>query len=210
MFGLRGLRQHQRPSQPRIGDGAELRARFFLRLADAGEVALHVLAALDVVGLVVQQAVDLGVEHHGRELDIGAIDEVAEDLVVIAVIALLALGALDVLANALAQGVDGVEALADLLGEVVVELRQHFFLRLGDMDGEVRLLAGELLARHVRGHRQVELDRLALLVAEQLFLEAGEDHVAFLGELDLRVLLVDELLFADHRLDVDAGDIAPL
>ena len=75
----------------------------------------------------------------------------------VAVVQLLLLRLLDVLADALAQRVHRLEALADGLRELFVELGQHLFLRLDDGHGEVRLLAGELLAVDVLRHGQVEL-----------------------------------------------------
>ena len=43
----------------------------------------------------------------------------------VAVVALLFLGLADVIADALAQRIHGLEAFADLLRELIVELRQH-------------------------------------------------------------------------------------
>ena len=98
-----------------------------------------------------------GVEHGLAELGLDAL--------------LLALG--EPLADVVAQLVERVEA--GLGGELVVELGQLLGLDLLDRDGELGLLAGQLLGAVVVGERDLDRALLAGDRARELLLEARDE-----------------------------------
>ena len=116
------------------------------------------------VGDVDRRAGHGGVEHRLAELGLDT--------------ALLALG--EPLADVVAQLVERVEA--GLGGEVVVELGQLLRLDLLDRDGELGLLAGQLLGAVVVGERDVDGALVAGGRARELLLEAGDEPAG--AELD--------------------------
>ena len=149
ILGIRDLGQHEGTPQPGVGNGPQLVTDLFLGLADRGEIAGHLLAMLLVAGLVVEHALDFGLEHDGRVFDRCSLDELLEDGLVVAVVALIFFGGLNVVTNALAHHLDGFEALVHLLRELVVEDALASIQGIFERD-QLAFVAGELFRDEAR------------------------------------------------------------
>ena len=162
---------------------------FFAAAALLGELLGELLlVVVHTVDGVVQGVVDLGLHHLLRQRHVDLFEQLLDGLVpdLLSLLHPLDLG--DLLAQVLAQLVDGVE-LAGQLGEIVVEFGQLARLDRLDGDGHLGLLAG-MAAGHQCG---------------------GEDPALALLETDDRLVqTVDELARTDlvgQPLGVGLGDV---
>ena len=115
--------------------------------------------------------------------------------------------------NALADGIlqliEGV-VLADVLGEVVVQLRQLLVLNFVQLDLEGGVLAGQFLSLVFLGELDVDVELVASLVADNLLLEAGDEGAAAQDQSVVLSLAALESLAVDKALEVDGGGVAVL
>ena len=84
---------------------------------------------------------------------------------------------LNALADGILQLLEGV-VLADVLGEIIVQLGQLLVLDLMQLDLEGGVLAGQLLSLILLGELDIDIKLLASLVADNLLLEAGDEGAA--------------------------------
>ena len=115
---------------------------------------------------------------------------------------------LELIAHALLQHVERVEA--ELLGEIVVDDDGRSGLHRVHLDRELGLLARELCRAVVLGERDVHRALVAGFCADQLLLEAGHERAAAERQVETIAGAAFERLTVDRALEVDRDDVALL
>ena len=116
---------------------------------------------------------------------------------------------LDALADGVLQFVEGV-VLADVLGKVVIQLRQLLVLDLMQLDLEGGVLAGQFLSLVLLGELDVDVELLAGLVADDLLLKAGDEGAGAQHQRVVLSLAALESNAVNEALEVDVNGVAVL
>ncbi len=203
--GAADLGEQQAKPHPALGDRTILGAQ---RLGVLAAVLLVAAAFLLVLLDALPDRVELGLHHALRRRKLRPLGQRVEQLALDAQAGELVVLGLYLLADHLAQLIEGLET--DLAGERVVE--RHRQLPLQRLGGELerRRLAGQL-GRYVLGRKgHVDAARLTRLEAGELLGEAGDEAVT--ADLHLHVAAVPAL--KRHAVDladeIDGDDFADL
>ena len=116
---------------------------------------------------------------------------------------------LDAIADGVLQLVQGV-VLADVLGEIVVQLGQLLVLDLVQLDLEGGVLTGQLFSLVLLRELDVDVEVLASGVANDLLLEAGDEGAAAQHQRVVLSLAAVESLAINEALEVDINGVAVL
>ena len=116
---------------------------------------------------------------------------------------------LDTLTDRVLQLVQSV-VLADVLGEIVIQLGQFLVLDLVQLDLEGGILASQLLSLVLLGELDVDVELLAGSVANDLLLEAGDEGTAAQHQRVVLSLAAVESNAIDKALEVDIHSVTVL
>ena len=117
-----------------------------------------------------------------------------------------------VIGNALADGILQLVqriVLADVLGKVIIQLRQFLILDLMKLDFEGGILASQLFRLVLLGELNVHIELVACLMADNLLLEAGNEGTAAQHQCVVLGFAALERLAVHKALKIDGGRCVP-
>ena len=157
--------------------------------------------------------VGFALHHHGRQVELRALDEGGDDLFAIERVRLRVRRVDERVSDSDAERGEVGEAVGQPAREVVVELRQGSLQHVEDFHSEVGGLAGGARQRVVVRHGQREIAAFARLRADQLGGESGQRARAVLSQIHVLGPRVPEIAFLaafDVSFHVHRDQIAEL
>ena len=145
-----------------------------------------------VIGMLPLEREEVVIDHALGQFKVVFFDELADQLAVQALLGHVCPTIADLLAEVLAQVAEGLELLAEVFGELVVELGQGAFAHLVGCHREVHGSASVLVVGRVLSVGEANLALFASIHADEGFCKLGAELVLVDEEVALLVLIAND------------------